>query len=108
LIPLNIKKCVFCEESLLHPTSKDESVFMLTCTVDENGHGHMAHNECLKRNCQAGNLECPECREDLWDSCIKVDPEVDDEEELPYKINPHDYYRPIADAPQAGGRKKKR
>lgn len=102
------KECVFCQKSLLHPTSEEKTVFMLTCTVDEKGHGHMAHTGCLKENCQAGNPVCPECHEDLWDSCITVDPEVDDEEELPYKINPRDYYRPSANAPQAGGRKKRR
>lgn len=102
------KNCVFCQKSLLHPTSEEKTVFILTCTVDEKGHGHMAHTGCLKENCQAGNPVCPECHEDLWDSCITVDPEVDDEEELPYKINPRDYYRPSANAPQAGGRKKRR
>jgi hypothetical protein len=107
------EKCVFCKESLLHPTSEEKTVFMLTCTVDDNGNAHMAHTECLKTACQKAyedgkDLECPECLEDLWGSCITVDPEVDNEEELPYKINPHDYYRPIANAPQAGGRKKKR
>ena len=96
--------CVFCEESLLNPTSPERTAYMLGCE-------HVGHTECIVDWCRSHadgryNLVCPECDNEIWEDCTDADEyllqvqaerrgEEQDEFAPQYDIflNPHDYWR---------------
>ena len=96
--------CVFCEESLLNPTSPERTAYMLGCE-------HVGHTECIVDWCRTHadgryDLVCPECDNEIWEDCTDTDEyllqiqaerrgEEQDEFAPQYDIflNPHDYWR---------------
>ena len=96
--------CVFCEESLLNPTSPEKTAYMLSCE-------HVGHTDCIVDWCRSHadgryDLLCPVCDNEIWEDCTDTDEyllqvqaerrgEEREEYSPDYDIfnNPQDYWR---------------
>jgi len=96
--------CVFCEESLLNPTSPETTAYMLGCE-------HVGHTECIVDWCRSHadgryDLVCPECDNEIWEDCTDTDEYLllieaerrgeeldDDAPQYDIFLNPNDYWR---------------
>lgn len=96
--------CVFCEESLLNPTSPEKTAYMLSC--EHVGHTDCIVDWCRRRSRRRYDLLCPACDNEIWEDCTDTDEyllqvqaerrgEERDEYSPDYDIfnNPHDYWR---------------
>ena len=110
--------CIFCEESLMHPKTLKQTVYMMSCCVNDAGEGLLAHTGCIKDRCESGELSCPVCGDGIWEACADMethyDPPADILDKAPITENEGlQYYNPAlpTDKPQRhmpGGSKRRK